>query len=91
MTTHHSPGPWSVEHDWFGLIHVLANDERIIATLEKHNNDHAERQSANAALIRAAPAMLVALQTIALHAPSLDVTGIRELCDAAIEETTWGT
>lgn len=28
--------------------------------------------------------LLVALETIALHAPSLDVTGIREICDGAI-------
>lgn len=47
--------------------------------------DIAERM-ANARLIAAAPDLLVALQTIFLHAPSLDVTGIRELCDAALSK-----
>jgi len=65
MTMQRTPGPWSIEHDWFELIHVLDAEERIIATLEKHNNDHAKRQRANAALIRAAPEMLAALRRIA--------------------------
>jgi hypothetical protein len=65
MTMQHTPGPWSIEHDWFGLVHVLDNEERIIATLEKHDNDHAKRQRANAALIRAAPEMLAALRALA--------------------------
>lgn len=30
--------------------------------------------------------LLTALQTIALHAPSLDVAGIRGICDAAMRK-----
>jgi hypothetical protein len=34
--------------------------------------------------------LLVALQTIALHAPSLDASGIREIADAAIQPVAEG-
>ena len=44
-----------------------------------------------AALIAAAPFMLQILETIALHAPSLDAVGIRELCDEAIALATGPT
>ena len=40
------------------------------------------------ALFLAAPDLLQALETIALHAPSLDAAGIREYCDAAIAKAT---
>lgn len=48
------------------------------------------RAHANARLWAAAPDMLMALETIALHAPSLDAEGIRELCDAAIAKAKVG-
>ena len=55
---------------------------------DKEQNEAANRDPAialaNARLIAAAPLMLTILQTIALHAPSLDAEGIRELCDEAI-------
>lgn len=37
-----------------------------------------------AAIRAAAPDLVVALQAIALHAPSLDAQGIRDICDAAL-------
>jgi hypothetical protein len=47
-----------------------------------------EEARANARLIAAAPDMLTALQTIALHISSLDAQGVRDLCDAAIAQAT---
>ncbi|CAB4183705.1 hypothetical protein UFOVP1375_37 [uncultured Caudovirales phage] len=43
-----------------------------------------------AATMAAAPYMLQILETIALHAPSLDAVGIRELCDEAIAKAKGG-
>jgi len=77
----HTPGPWCDETG-----PLLGADGRQVGEPEPGIDLMAQldRMRADRALIRAAPDMLTALRTIALHAPSLDVTGIRELCDAAI-------
>lgn len=28
--------PWTIEHDWVGLIHIKDETGRVVATLEKH-------------------------------------------------------
>lgn len=84
----HTPGPWHVLNNGYcvgGPPSVQLADPIgagvAMCCMAARSPDET---AANARLIAAAPEMLVALKTIALHAPSLDVTGIRELCDAAI-------
>ncbi len=79
----HTPGPWKLHKttkrgEFCWDYKIKSADNSAICTIGP------VAQDANGALIAAAPDMLIALQTIALHAPSLDAQGIRELCDAAI-------
>jgi hypothetical protein len=79
----HTPGPWSITED----RHIVGADGVRVA--EPHGNPRdvfadAARVEADRALMCAAPDMLIALQTIALHITSLDAQGVRELCEAAI-------
>jgi hypothetical protein len=97
----HTPGPWIVTgevrnvqgggalycadinpQDWRGFVATIQSCDHIPRGITR------EEAEANARLIAAAPDMLTALETIALHAPSLDTAGIRELTDAAIAKTT---
>jgi len=84
-TARHTPGPWSADEQ----VIFASSGEAIASTWKFGQLDtggrgsHAEAD-ANARLIAAAPFLLQTLQTIALHAPSLDAAGIREYCDAAI-------
>lgn len=82
MTKHkHTPGPWRESDQDRGLILAGKNGVHIAQVAQQGMGFTA---AANARLIAAAPDMLIVLQTIALHAPSLNVQGIRELCDYAI-------
>lgn len=74
---------WHVDRDG-GELTVRDENACTIARIEPRaaGADMSAEQAAR--LIAAAPAMLLALQTIALHAPSLDSAGIRGLCDEAI-------
>ncbi len=81
--SNHTPGPWRTG-DMFNTVFGPPNTSidggpspKTIATVQKGNK-------ANARLIAAAPDLLAALQTIALHAPSLDAQGVRDIADAAI-------
>lgn len=79
----HTPGPWKLHKttkrgEFCWDYKIKSADNSAICTIGP------VAQDANGALIAAAPDMLIALQTIALRASSLDVQGIRELCDAAL-------
>lgn len=92
MTDKHTPGPWIAKR---GSVRIAATPDDGVAECWRHVDGGTlcptlEEACANARLIAAAPDMLTALQCIALHAPSLDVIGIRELCDAAIAKATGG-
>ena len=61
MTSTHTPGPWTAEHNFAGGIAIVGAHRRIHAA---HVNKHAEtvaEDTANARLIAAAPDMLAAL------------------------------
>jgi len=80
MISSHTPGPWTCNAN-YGTCHYMVWD----ADGNYHEmHDAIAEMDANARLIAAAPFMLQILETIALHAPSLDATGIRELCDEAV-------
>ena len=81
--TKHTPGPWAVDGPPWNQI-VSSSAENRVCFLAHSNGLDDERDIATGHLIASAPDLLIALKTIALHAPSLDVAGIRELCDAAI-------
>lgn len=87
----HTPGPYRVTIEGPGRKYMFIRESRtdrsILAEVNRFGRS-ADEVAATAALFAAAPDMLVALQTIALHAPSLDVASIRELCDAAISRAT---
>jgi len=93
--TKHTPGPWEIirfqdpcfegdDREYAAIDGQTVRVARIIGAVKVHPPAPHEENEANALLIAAAPDMLVALKTIALHAPSLDIVGIRELCDEAI-------
>lgn len=90
MSDKHTPGPWTIDNDHRPGMeynrHILQRDDpnMRIAFMAHDNGRNPKKDLANARLIAAAPDMLRALETIALHAPSLDADGVRELCDAAI-------
>lgn len=88
----HTPGPWQVSGvrqrgiDHWQSLHMVGPDGGSIAGVlytDRTTELHVE-SLANARLIAAAPKLLQALKIITLHAPSLDVVGIRELADEAI-------
>jgi hypothetical protein len=84
MEAKHTPGPWAA----FGCdVGTLGPRHRVICWTGQPEVE-LEEARANARLIAAAPDMLTALQTIALHISSLDAQGVRELCDAAIAQAT---
>jgi len=82
MTTKHTPGPWTIHKDYSRANYTVFDADG------NYGDTSVETIDANAALIAAAPFMLQILETIALHAPSLDANGIRELCDEAIAKAT---
>lgn len=86
MEAKHTPGPWRAMPD--GAIQRDAPMPMGGAVVAYTRHAAIATQAANARLIAAAPDMLTALQTIALHIPSLDAQGVRELCDAAIAQAT---
>lgn len=81
----HTPGPWKFVKDANFIMASIVICENIAPTHPRTGNpEWTPQHEANARLIAAAPDLLQALQTIALHAPSLDAEGIRALCDEAI-------
>lgn len=77
----HTPTPYHVgkESD-DGVYGILVSSGQAIG--------YAKTEEDAAFIVRAVNAhdgLILALQTIALHAPSLDATGIRELADAALK------
>jgi len=79
--TKHTPGPWIVKNE---LILSEINRSVIADVLHDADINPLNNRKAHARLIAAAPYLLQTLERIALHAPSLDVQGIREACDEAI-------
>jgi len=93
--TARSPAPWNIEKGAYGALWAgpaqLPHPGRDSMRLEERMAERA----ADAALIAAAPDMLVALQTIALHistAPGtgLSADGVREIARAAIAKAEGG-
>jgi hypothetical protein len=80
----HTPGPWFVADGamFNDRMPRIATKGPSVAMVCLTGNG---TQDANARLLAAAPDLLATLQTIALHAPSLDAQGIRDLCDEAIK------
>lgn len=97
MSVTHSPTPWTADHTWNGVILIKDASGAVIATLEKHAagvpgsgvpaTSHAERQTANAGLIVAAPTMLDALKTTAGNIRSLGPAGA--LSAVPVEYREW--
>ena len=81
MTTEPTPGPWFRARD-IGVDDCTVRAVDPGCTFGRIVADVIEPDDAR--LIAAAPDLLTILKTIALHAPSLDAQGIRELCDEAI-------
>ena len=79
MTTY-TPGPWTCSAQYGRRMYTIWDADGNYHQMR----DEAGEMDANTRLIAAAPFMLQILETIALHAPSLDAVGIRELCDEAI-------
>jgi hypothetical protein len=79
MTSKHTPGPWRA---------TTALGENLVAVYTVRDSDNFPVgrgfNAADTRLMAAAPHMLTVLRTLALHAPSLDAQGVRELCDEAI-------
>lgn len=86
MIAKHTPGPWTASGCDVG---TLGPKGRVICWTGQPEVELKEAR-ANARLIAAAPDMLTALQTIALHITSLDAEGVRELCNRAIAEAIGG-
>lgn len=80
--TQHTPGPWKIESG----VNIIA--DRKMLGIVNSDGIKAFAYPEHARLIAAAPDLLAALETIALHCPSLDVVGIRAYCDAAIAKAT---
>ena len=83
-TSKHTPGPWNTRIEKRTRLICDANGNQIAAIRPVSRYGIDGDDAANARLIAAAPFLLQTLETIALHAPSLDAAGIREYCDAAI-------
>lgn len=81
----HTPGPWVVDEDDPHCVYAQDGDADPWFVAEAaYDCGPGMSGKANARLIAAAPDMLTALRTIALHVTSLDAAGIRELADEAI-------
>jgi hypothetical protein len=89
----HTPGPWTVEHSEANGFWI-AHDPRLHGDMKRgmvvvcEGIRGGKEIIPNARLVAAAPDLLTALQTIALHITSLDAQGVRELCEAAIAKAT---
>lgn len=83
MTIHDTTAAAHAAHAAYvtALDATAAAHDAYITALDADLN---QTRDNNAYVIAAAPFLLQTLETIALHAPSLDATGIRELCDEAI-------
>lgn len=84
-----TPGPWGVEPEQRtrGRTLVVISRGEILARsppAPRYGCAEQDGDLANLTLMAAAPDLVVALQTIALHAPSLDSVGIRDLCAEAL-------
>jgi hypothetical protein len=64
MTTH-TPGPWTIEHQWNGLVRIQT-PHTVVATVEKIHGT-IDGDMADAKLIAAAPELLEALQGVVSH------------------------
>lgn len=54
MATKHTPGPWTTLKTFGGVIHIMASNDKSIATLRGYKHPY----STNARLIAAAPELL---------------------------------
>jgi hypothetical protein len=88
-TANHTPAPWRYEPGTGTIRSVPSN--YWLATMDSWDGSVRPCNEANARLIAAAPFMLQILKTIALHAPSLDAQGVRDLADEAIRAATGDT
>ena len=78
MTSKHTPGPWSVEHDFMDeSAFAILSDDCVVATA--WGNDHVD---ANAHLIAAAPDMLEALRGVVDTCRADCPAGLPALSDA---------